>query len=98
MSELEEYKEEKIESEVAVAEPDNVPEKKKKKMPATAKIIIGLIFLCICVIIFKISYKPKQPEVLKVTEPIDTSDTFSSEYDLKSEVSRFLQKQIEYIM
>lgn len=98
MSELEEYKEEKIESEDVASEPKNDPEKKKKKMSITTKIIIGLIILSMAMIIFKFSYKPKQLEPPKSTESIAPADTFSSDYDLKSEVSRFLQKQIEYIM
>ena len=95
MSELEEYKEEKPDHENEV-EPIVEP-KKKKGMSWTTKIIIGLLVLSVIVLIFKYSYKPK---VKNVPLPLTTMPNMeiSSTYDLKAEVSKFLQKQVEYIM
>ena len=95
MSELEDYKEEKLIEEENVSPPEESP--KKKGMSLKAKILIVLMIFFIGFCIFKMSYKPKKPKVLAIVpEPI--MDKLQGSYDLKSEVRKFLQKQVEYIM
>lgn len=95
MNELEDYKEEKPELQNNVVE-NETP--KKKKMSLTTKIFICLIIFCICLLVFKFSYKPKTDKLIPAPQPTTISNIKTSVYDLKSEVSKFLQKQIEYIM
>lgn len=97
MSELEEYKEEKPEQEIVVVE-NETETPKKKKMTLTTKIFIGLIIFVICLVIFKFSYKPKTNKFSPVPELTPDTTLKSNSYDLKTEVSKFLQKQVEYIL
>jgi hypothetical protein len=103
MNELEDYKEEKPEPQTIVVKEKEpiIADKKetpKKKMSITVKIFICLVIFCLCFMLFKMNYKPKSKKVLPPPELIPGAAIVSNVYDLKSEVSKFLQKQVEYIM